>query len=220
MKQLITYILIGSFAFGCSVEETKLEVIHDSRITQDSSLYDRAEFQFQNNTVVISEQAKSGYCLVQEIEKVREDIKFKAKRLDTEFYLKQKGLEGGELKNALGELSGEQLFFIEFAEFQQQDLMKKYFTDSMDESVSYLSFNIYNDFKVVNSSGDTIDAIASTYERNFHVAPFERILLSLTGVNEDEALELIYTDNLFRKGEIHFNFPSQDYLIKNTALAL
>ena len=220
MKQLIIYILIGSFVFGCSLDETKLESAFEPEITPDARLNSRAEFQFQNNTVVISEQTESGYCLVQEIEETRNDIKFKAKRLDTEFYLKQKGLEGEQLKNALDELSGEQLFFIEFAESQQQDLMKKYFTNSMDESVSYLSFNIYNDFKVVNSKGDTIDAIASTYERNFHVAPFERILLSLAGVAEDEALELIYTDNLFRKGEIHFSFPSQNYLIKNTALAL
>ena len=168
-------------------------------------------------TLGISEAHKS---MIQEIEMSREDIKYRAIRIDTETYLKTKNLDVDEMKIALEELKDEQLFYFEFEETQKQDLLKKYFNHNMDQSVSYISFDIENDFKIVNGLKDTIQASYSIYERNFHVAPFERVLLGFNEVSSEEEVELIYKDILFKKGEMVFHFPAYNYIINHTQVAL
>ncbi len=195
--------LIGESALEFPVENNVADFT-DSRI------------EFKNNVIQIDQVEED--VLIQEIEQQREDVLFRVKRMDTKHYLMRKGLKNEELEKALIELEDEQLFYVEFEESQKRDLMKKYFEQHMDESVSYLSFKIDQDFSLVQS--DTIDAASLVYERNYHVAPFERILISFKGIDKDEEMEIIYRDKLFQKGEMKFHFPSKKYITKKTETAL
>ncbi len=162
------------------------------------------------------EHVLSNAFTIQEITKFKEDIKYRAKRIPTELYLRNKGVSEEEITEALKEVESEQLFYFEFEEKQKQDLIKKYFSESLDQDIAYLSFDIFKDFKLVNSTGDTLLSNYSIYERNFHVAPYERILLSFSGISEEEELQLIYTDKLFGKGQFNFDFASTYYLENTT----
>ena len=177
---------------------------------QESSIY------FENNLIRLEEEkTEDEVYRIPEITHQRSDILFTAKRIPTELYLKNKGLEGEELKLALEETEGEQLFYFEFEEQQKQDLIKKYLEVDLDQNISYLSFSIFKDFKLVNAKSDTIVSSYSTYERNFHVAPYERVLVSFNGVNQDEEIKLIYNDQLFGRGKLEFAFASTQYLENN-----
>ena len=152
---------------------------------------------------------------VQQIEQHRQDLVFRAKRIPKQLYLLNQGLTGEELELAMADLKNEQLFYFEFEESQKQDLLKKYFEKDLDAAVSYLSFEIQHDFKLINSQGDTIPAAYTLYERNFHVAPFEKLIVGFSGDDETDRVKLIYTDHLFEKGTSEFSFASSSD-IKNT----
>ena len=77
---------------------------------------------------------------------------------------------------------------------------------NFDESYRYLAFNLENDFRVVTSQNDTIICSGVTYDRNYNIVPYERVLLFFSGVKPDEKIQLIYDDNLFRNGRIKFQF--------------
>jgi hypothetical protein len=131
-----------------------------------------------------------------------------------------KGVSGDDLDEALADVADEVLFYAEFEEIQKQDLMKKYHSKNLDQSVSYLAFDIENDFTIITSNGETLHPVYAQYERNFHVAPFERILLSFKGVNIEDEMTVAYTDKLFKKGEMIFTFPAKKYIVNNTTNAL
>lgn len=209
-------ILLFAWFFSCTNNgKSPSEIIGiEKQNNFDAPIFKKTGIVFKGNSIYF-EKGEKEKIVVQEIEQKRGDVKFRAKRVDTESYLINKGIKKEELAKALTDLKGEQLFYIEFEEAEKRDLMKKYFTANMDKSVSYLSFNIDKDFQIVNGTKDTLTSNYSLYERNYHVAPFERILLSFNGLVEGEELELIYKDRLFDKGEFHFYFPSQNYIIKN-----
>lgn len=163
---------------------------------------------------LIEEGADKKYS-IQEITKQKQDLKYRAKRIPTELYLRNKGLEADELTDAIAEVTNEQLFYFEFEQEQKQDLVKKYLEDDLDANVSYLSFDIYRDFKLIKENGDTVQSAYSLYERNFHVAPYERIIISFNGVDQNEAVQLIYKDQLFGKGSFYFAFASTNYIENN-----
>ncbi len=223
MKSKIIH--IGLFFLMVSCFQKK-EIIVDEKLSDTDMpivaniVFDGENLAYKMNTIQLKEKDKNGDYLIQEINQKRGDIFFKAKKINTKFYLANKGLTGAELKEALADLKNEQLYFIEFNEFQKQDLMKKYFNGNMDQSVSYMSFDINKDFQIINAENDTIESSYSIYERNYHVAPFERILVSFSNLLPDEELNLVYTDRLFKKGKMNFDFPSQNYIIKNTQIAL
>ncbi len=207
--------------FSCS-ESEQVENDFMNQIPKVSVVDSNDEMFFDGNYIIL-ENVKSENSFgeqkefnVMKIEKAVGDITLRAQRIPTELYLKNQGLSDSELTAALAELHEEQLFYFEFEEFENQDLMKKYFADNMDQKVSYMSFDIFQDFSLVNSKGDTITANYSLYERNFHVAPFERLIVSFSSVTEDENLKLIYNDELFGKGISEFSFPSTNYLQNNT----
>ncbi len=175
-----------------------------------------SEFQYKGGTIHLEEIGEeSNQNVVQEITKQQRDIKYRAKKIPSELYLQNKGLKGEELELALKEVSGEQLFYFEFEEALKQDLIKKYFEENLDQKIAYLSFDIYNDFKLVNEKGDTIHSDYSVYERNFHVAPYERILLSFSGIDPNEEVQLVYMDQLFGRGKFDFTFASTNYINNN-----
>lgn len=209
------------FLFSCSTEQDSDQNIF-SREYSDSENNLPNELFFDGNTIVMEEvggdfeSTEGASYIVQKIEKTVEDIILRAKRIPTKLYLMNQGISGENMEEALFDLKDEQLFYFEFEETQKQDLIKKYFTDNLDRKISYLSFDIYNDFKAVTELGDTVTASYSMYERNFHVAPFERVILSFKGVSENEKLKLIYSDNLFGKGTSQFSFAPANKLQNNS----
>lgn len=215
------YIFIVSILFSCSESKNQNEEYFKVDYSE-TGLNSSNELFFQGNKIILEEiadennQTSEKKYLVQKIENTIGDITFRAKRIPTELYLKNQGVNAGEIELALSDLKDEQLFYFEFEEIQKQDLIKKYFKENTDQKISYLAFDIFNDFKAINESGDTINAEYSLYERNFHVAPFERVLLSFKGVTQNENLKLIYSDKLFGKGTSQFSFASSTYLQNNT----
>mgnify|MGYP000040923929 CR=1 FL=1 len=213
------FLIIGLASFllmGCSeqVHETaELDVSESVVINSDGvSNPFQNEFYFKGGVVELHDE---GAFTTQQIRTKRKDINYTVKRIPRAYYLKNKGLEGEELQLAIQETKGEQLFYIEFEQEQKLDLVKKYLAYNLDQNIAYLSFDIYKDFQLVTASGDTIAATYSLYERNFHVAPFERVMLSFNGVNEEEEFELLYNDRIFGNGALNFNFPSANYLENN-----
>jgi len=214
MKNSISISVI-LFLTSCSSEKIADDRNSISMNFPEQNLNNPNEVLFDGNNIIleqISDENSLSEFTVQKIESTIEDITFRAKRIPTELYLKNQDVFGQELEEALIQLKGEQLFYFEFEETQKQDLMKKYFEGDMDSKVSYLSFTIFKDFQLVNSKGDTLEANYTLYERNYHVAPFEKIIVSFSNVESDENLKLIYNDQLFGKGTSRFSFASETYL--------
>ena len=220
MKKLY-YIFIVAILISCSSNSEEKNKAILSVQYPEQNLNSQNELFFDGNKIILEEvqnensNSESKNFVVQKIESTIEDITFRAKRIPTELYLKNQDVVGDELVLALSELKGEQLFYFEFEETRKQDLMKKYFESDMDSKVAYLAFDIFKDFHVINSKGDTLEANYTLYERNYHVAPFEKILVSFSNVSPDENLELIYNDELFGKGTSKFSFASETYLQNN-----
>jgi len=208
--------LIGQGLYSC--KENRISDAEEAIQVSAGHEGKRPNFEYNGQSIKIKNSVEEGKIGLQEIEQQKEDIYFRAKKINTKDYLVQKGLNNIDLEEALDELKGEQLFYIEFEEVQKRDLMKKYHAGNMDESVSYLAFTIDQDFILVNESLDSLSANYSLYERNFHVAPYERIILSFNNVKEEEALELIYSDKLFNKGKMHFYFPTKKDIINYTSV--
>ncbi len=188
----------------------------DINSNESNQFGNRSELHYKGGIIYLDEKGEeSSGLIVQEITKQQKDIKYRAKRIPSSLYLQNKGLKGEELETALSEVSGEQLFYFEFEEVLKQDLVKKYFQENTDQTIAYLSFDIYNDFKLINAKGDTIDSDYSVYERNFHLAPCERILLSFSGIDPDEEVQLVYIDRLFGRGKFDFAFASTNYINNN-----
>ncbi|MCH2236141.1 MAG: hypothetical protein MK078_18055 [Crocinitomicaceae bacterium] len=152
---------------------------------------------------------------IQSVTRQEEDVLFTAKKIPTVLYLKNQGLEGERLETALTELENEQLFYFDFADELKQDILKKNFKEGYEEAVSYLAFGVENDFQLI-SGVDTLKSNYAQYERTFHLAPYERVLVSFSGANFTEDFELIYNDILFNKGRIDFQFAPESLLTQNS----
>lgn len=226
LQKYIAYIICscGLGFVSCSDTAIPAEETVDVSATANSTIQNTPysnEVLFEGNLIHLEEEGQADEIYtIPEISHQKDDITFTAKRIPTELYLKNSGVTAADLEKALADTKGEQLFYFEFQEEQKQDLIKKYLEDDLDANISYLSFSIFNDFSVITSQGDTIPAEYSLYERNYHVAPYERVIVSFTGVDQDEQLQLIYNDKLFGKGEMDFTFAPTSYLennIKNPA---
>jgi hypothetical protein len=220
-RNIIFVLSLTAGLLSCGDQNADSEVIVDQeRFVQTNNLddigFNQNEIPFKGGIIHLANegQAENNYT-IQEITKQKRDIKFRAKRIPTELYLLNKGVLEAELGDALAEVEGEQLFYFEFEEELKQDLVKKYLETDLDGNISYLSFGIYQDFLLVNSQGDTIQSNYSLYERNFHVAPYERILLSFSGIDQNEEVQLIYNDKLFGRGQLDFAFASNAFVENN-----
>lgn len=100
----------------------------------------------------------------------------------------------------------EKIVEFEFRHHNNKDIFLKEITGkSYDEGIKYMSFEIEKDFCLVTSKNDTIPCAGATFERNFKIAPYQKILLFFTGIPEnDENLQLIYHDKLFQKGILKY----------------
>ncbi|WNM19469.1 hypothetical protein [Flavobacterium capsici] len=94
-----------------------------------------------------------------------------------------------------------------FEEKDQKDLLQEEFTHlNYKNAVEYMSFKIQNDFKIVTSAKDTINCTGAIFERSFKIAPYNKLLLFFSNVTPEDKVQLIYQDNLFKKGTLKFRF--------------
>lgn len=138
-----------------------------------------------------------------------DNIKFVATEVPIQYYLlKDKGNEDLFMIDSLYESNKtERVIEFTFHEKDEKDLLTEEFTSlSYKKSVEYLSFTIQNDFSVITSKNDTISCSGVLHERNFKVAPFNKVMLFFSGIDPNENIQLIYKDNLFKKGTLKFQF--------------
>ncbi|MNK30913.1 hypothetical protein D3C87_493360 [compost metagenome] len=141
-----------------------------------------------------------------------DDIGFTATEVPISYYiLKNEGNEDLFKVDSIEQVNKlERVLEFNFTQMFEKDLLEEQFTGlTYEEGVKYMSFEITNDFFVVTSKNDTIKCSGVTFERNFKVAPFQKILLFFTGIEPDDKIQLIYNDRLFKKGIMKFKFQEK-----------
>ncbi|MEO8535548.1 MAG: hypothetical protein ABI441_17455 [Flavobacterium sp.] len=138
-----------------------------------------------------------------------DDIGFIATEVPIQYYL-LKDLGTGNLipVDSLYEANKrERVIEFTFQQDEEKDLLEKEFTGiDYTDAVKYMSFGLDKDFYVVTSKKDTIACSGVTYERNYKIAPYQKVLLFFSGIDPNEKIQLIYEDYLFRKGTLKFQF--------------
>lgn len=151
---------------------------------------------------------KIGWKSRQYTQKV-DDIGFIATEVPIQYYLlKDKGNENLQLVDSLYEENKrERVIEFTFQQDEEKDLLSNDFT-GMDytSAVKYMSFGLDKDFYVVTSKKDTILCSGVTYERNYKIAPYQKVLLFFSGIDPNDKIQLVYNDFLFRKGTLKFKF--------------
>jgi len=140
---------------------------------------------------------------------VVDDIGFTATEVPIQYYLlKDLGSENlHQVDSLYEENKRERVIEFVFQQDEEKDLLGKDFT-GMDytASVKYMSFGLDKDFYVVTSKKDTILCSGVNFERNYKIAPFQKVLLFFSGIDPNDKIQLIYNDYLFRKGTLKFKF--------------
>lgn len=138
-----------------------------------------------------------------------DDINFTATEVPIQYYLlKDKGNKDLSLVDSIYEENKtERVIEFTFHHDEEKDLLENKFTGmTYEEGVKYMSFGLERDFYVVTSKNDTIKCSGVNYERNYKIAPFQKVLLFFSGIDPNEKIQLVYQDYLFRKGTIKFKF--------------
>lgn len=141
-----------------------------------------------------------------------DDINFTATEVPIQYYLlKDQGNSNlFNIDSLYNQNEFERIIEFTFEQENEKDLLEETFTKlSYEDGVKYMSFKIENDFYVVTSKNDTIKCSGVNYERNFKVAPFQKIMLFFNGINPNDKIQLVYNDKLFGKGIIKFKFEEQ-----------
>lgn len=141
-----------------------------------------------------------------------EDINFTATEVPIEYYLlkDQGNSDLFNIDSLYNENKYERIIEFTFEQEDEKDLLLEDFTKlSYEDGIKYMSFDMENDFYVVTSKKDTIKCSGVNYERNFKVAPFQKVMLFFSGIQPKDKIQLIYNDKLFGKGIIKFKFEEQ-----------
>jgi hypothetical protein len=140
---------------------------------------------------------------------VVDDIGFTATEVPIQYYLlKDLGNQNlRQVDSLYEENKRERIIEFVFQQDEEKDLLSQDFT-GMDytQAVKYMSFGLDKDFYVVTSKKDTIPCSGVNFERNYKIAPFQKVLLFFSGIDPDDKIQLIYNDFLFRKGTLKFKF--------------
>lgn len=190
-KQLFLLITIGVF---CSCEKKKENTI---------PLVDDSSIRYQ-----LFQLEKFGWKSKLHSQKIN-DISFTATEVPIQYYLlKDQGNQDlFNIDSLYQENKRERIVEFTFEQEDEEDLLKDKFTSlSYEEGVKYMSFSLDKDFYVVTSKNDTIKCSGVNYERNFKIAPFQKVLLFFSGIDPNEKIQLIYNDKLFKKGILKFQF--------------
>jgi hypothetical protein len=138
-----------------------------------------------------------------------DDIGFTAIEVPIQYYfLKDLGKENLTRIDSLYEKNKkERILEFTFQQEEEKDLLSSSFT-GMDytDAVKYMSFGLEKDFYIVTSKKDTIACSGVTFERNYKIAPYQRVLLFFSGIDPNDKIQLVYNDFLFRKGTLKFEF--------------
>ena len=138
-----------------------------------------------------------------------DDISFTSTEVPLQYYLlKDEGTEDlFKIDSIYHANKTERIIEFTFEQMDEKDLLDEDFTSiSYENGIKYLSFEIDKDFYVVTSKKDTIKCSGVNYERNFKVAPYQKIMLFFSGIDPKEEIQLVYNDKLFKKGIIKFQF--------------
>ena len=188
-KLLLLFILIISIS--CKKEVDKTQIVDDESIRYQL-------FQLE----------KFGWKSKKYAQKV-DDIQFTATEVPIQYYLlKDQGNQDlFTIDSLYQENKTERVLEFTYEQENEDDLLKDKFTSlSYEDGVKYMSFSLDKDFYVVTSKKDTIPCSGVSYERNFKVAPFQKVLLFFSGIDPKEKIQLIYNDKLFKKGILKFQF--------------
>ena len=135
------------------------------------------------------------------------DITYRATEVPKEYYFLKNSLSLDSISKISKELSNERIVEIEFEHINHEDLLQKHFSDlNYEKAITYMASNIKNDLWAVTSKNDTIACSGVNFERHFKVIPFNRVLIYFGGIPEDESIQLIYKDGLFKNGIFKFKF--------------
>ncbi len=140
---------------------------------------------------------------------VVDDIGFTATEVPIQYFLlKSQGLDNLKRIDSLYEENKrERVIEFTFQQDEEKDLLAQDFTGlDYTSSVKYMSFGLDKDFYVVTSKKDTILCSGVNFERNYKIAPFQKVLLFFSGIDPNDKIQLIYNDVLFRKGTLKFKF--------------
>ena len=138
-----------------------------------------------------------------------EDIGFTAVEVPIQYYLlKDLGTENLKTVDSLYEENKrERIIEFTFQQDEEKDLLSKDFTAmEYTDAVKYMSFGLDKDFYVVTSKKDTIACSGVTFERNYKIAPYQKVMLFFSGIDPNDKIQLVYNDFLFRKGTLKFKF--------------
>lgn len=138
-----------------------------------------------------------------------EDIGFTATEVPIQYYLlKDLGNQNLKIVDSLYEENKrERIIEFTFQQDEEKDLLAKDFTGmEYTDAVKYMSFGLDKDFYVVTSKNDTISCSGVTYERNYKIAPYQKVMLFFSGIDPNDKIQLVYNDFLFRKGTLKFKF--------------
>lgn len=141
------------------------------------------------------------------VSEMRAGMTYSATQLPIEYYLRKNiGVDKQKEVDSLVEtMKTERVIIAEFNHLSQKDvLIDEYTHRSYEDAVKYIASPIYEDYKFVTSSQDTIPCSGVLFERNFNVAPFKRVLLYFNGVPPGDTGELVYNDQLFGNGSFTF----------------
>lgn len=141
-----------------------------------------------------------------------DDIAFTATQVPLQYYiLKEIGAENlHAVDSVYKENERERIIEFEFYQDDEQDLLKEKFTGlDYTESVKYMSFSLEKDFYAVTSKKDTIPCSGLTFERNFKIAPYHKVILFFTNIDPNDDIQLVYHDKLFKKGILKFNLSEK-----------
>ncbi len=191
MKKLLLFFFFAFFISSCKKEVEKNQVVDDGSIRYQL-------FQLE----------KFGWKSKLHSQKV-DDINFTATEVPIQYYLlKDQGNQDlFNIDSLYQKNKTERILEFTFEQEDEDDLLKDKFTSlSYEEGVKYMSFSLDKDFYVVTSKNDTIQCSGVSYERNFKVAPFQKVLLFFSGIDPKEKIQLIYNDKLFKKGILKFQF--------------
>ena len=138
-----------------------------------------------------------------------DDINFTAIEVPIQYYLlKDKGNQDLVQVDSLYETNKtERVIEFTFTQDEEKDLLSEDFTKlSYTDGVKYMSFGLDKDFYAVTSKKDTIACSGVTFERNYKIAPYQRVMLFFSNIDPNEKIQLVYNDHLFRKGIMKFKF--------------
>ncbi len=137
------------------------------------------------------------------------NIDYTATLVPLQYYIiKNKGFENPATIDSIYQThKTERVIEMEFRHDSKDDLLKSEYTGlGYKEAVEYMAFSIEKDFTAITQSGDTVNCSGVTFERNFKLAPFKKLLLHFGSIPENEQIQLVYQDQLFGNGILKFKF--------------